>query len=99
VWKIDDVNESKTLIKKIIPENRRLELAKSFDSIFKDLDTLLDLHQFEEIILDVRGDASFTDTRIIYIWLKSAELFWGTAIEIISEHDVDEIYSSSPRIG
>ncbi len=111
IWRIDPVNEARVLIKKIVSDTGRLELAQSFADIWKKLfiDGVFD--RVSQMTLIVGSDAGFTDTRIIYIWLKSAEMFDNITIYIVSNGQQGDnknlsitqtnilTYSGEPRIG
>jgi len=59
------------LLFKLEKESRSLELAEKFEGIWKKLE----LKEVQEIYFWTGIGAGFTDTRIIYIWLKSWEIF------------------------
>ena len=73
------VNENElkvNLIRDLDREKKSLELASRFEILWQDLDESGSLDGVSEMYFLTGKQAGFTDTRIIYIWLKSWKMFY-----------------------
>jgi hypothetical protein len=64
-----------TLFTQIIRSQKILNLSESFEQIWKDLDSAGHLSGTKQIYLFTGPDAGFTDSRVIFVWLKSWQSF------------------------
>jgi hypothetical protein len=64
-----------TLIREIEREGKVLNLATHFEFLWQDLHDEGILSAASESYFFVGDGAGFTDTRVVYVWLKSQELF------------------------
>jgi hypothetical protein len=68
-----DVNEVTELAVLLKQESGYLDLADRFEGIFKSLDTT----HYDQFSLILLQNAGFTDSRIVYLWLKGESIFDG----------------------
>jgi hypothetical protein len=99
VWRVDTVNQIREIVQILVPVGGRLELAKRFEQLWKEMDTQGVFDGVDELVFRAGSGAGFTDSRIVYLWLKSAQLFSGVELRIESEQNIDGFYNASPRIG
>jgi hypothetical protein len=77
IYEIDDLNQSATKPKKLAYNLKRgdlkvLNLDKKFEEIWKWLEIR---YLVTEVYFCVKDKASFSDSRVIYIWLKTWQMF------------------------
>jgi|GEM_PF-3351311 len=67
-------NQTLILIQELIATSKTLELAERFESFWRNLwpDCF---SQTDKIYLLINSNSSFTDSRIVYVWLQSWLLF------------------------
>ena len=66
---------SLSLIREIHREEKGLELSNNFEFLWEDLDTSGEFEGIDTIYFLIGLRAGFTDTRMIFIWLKSCMMF------------------------
>jgi hypothetical protein len=74
----DSVNQEVVdllLIRELEREGKVLELADKFETLWQDLEETGDLDGINEIYFLIGDRAGFTDTRMVYMWLKSWQMF------------------------
>jgi hypothetical protein len=63
------------LLREIAREGKVLELAEKFEILWQDLDENGELEGVDEIYFLIGLHAGFTDSRMVFIWLKSWTMF------------------------
>ncbi|MBC7472388.1 MAG: hypothetical protein H7196_03985 [candidate division SR1 bacterium] len=79
----DSVNSwthSLELIRELNRQEKGLELANKFEFLWEDLDTSGEFEGINEAYFLIGSYAGFTDTRMIFMWLKSWTMFDPTCI-------------------
>lgn len=71
----DSVNYELELLCEIEREGKVLGLATKFEFLWQDLDETSLFEGINEIYFLIGPHAGFTDTRMIFMWLKSWEMF------------------------
>jgi hypothetical protein len=66
---------SLSLLKELKRSNRTLELTDRFEGFWKGLDERGFFDFVDKIYFWLGPRAGFTDTRVVYIWLKSLQMF------------------------
>lgn len=77
----DSVNSgtySLELVRELDRQEKGLELANKFEFLWEDLDTSGYLEGINEAYFLIGSHAGFTDTRIVFMWLKSWIMFDST---------------------
>lgn len=77
----DSVNSgtySLELIRELDRQEKGLELANKFEFLWEDLDTSGYLEGINEAYFLIGSHAGFTDTRMVFMWLKSWNMFDST---------------------
>jgi hypothetical protein len=78
------------LIAQVDREEKNLNLFAKFESVWAGLNNHFELSQKTTIYYLIGPHAGFTDTRVIYLWLKSWEMFEGGRYVIEKlENDLD----------
>jgi hypothetical protein len=67
--------ERLTLLREIERDGKVLELAEKFEILWQDLDENGELEGVNEIYFLIGLHAGFTDSRMVFIWLKSWTMF------------------------
>ena len=86
LYSLDSVNYSTELVDQITSENR-LELYKYFENFWQKNWALIQKTLLENsdnpknIYFIISPDAGFTNTRIVFLWLKSLHQFWDQKVE------------------
>jgi hypothetical protein len=97
-----EINEKKTNIYHLERVKHTLELSEHFETIWNHLSQNYDLNTIENIYFNVGESASFTDSRIIFIWIKTWQYFNPTKTyylqDGIDKNPSDIGYLKSPRI-
>jgi hypothetical protein len=78
VYLTDDLVKSEqtpTLFTQIIRSQKVLNLSESFEQIWIDLDAVGHLEGTKQIYFFTGPTAGFTDSRVIFVWLKSWQSF------------------------
>lgn len=98
---LPDVNEPQELGVLLREENSHLNLADRFEQFFQQL-AIGPSAKFHLILLKNSG---FTDSRIVYLWLKGEEVFQNSQllihtvseeVELVTKHDFSEVLQRFP---
>jgi hypothetical protein len=74
----DSVNQEVVdlqLIRELERDGKVLELADKFEILWQDLEESGEMEGVNEIYFLIGDRAGFTDTRMVYVWLKSWQMF------------------------
>lgn len=100
-----DVNRIEEVVSLLKEENGYLNLSDRFADVFASLEGRL--HGVDNIKLIVLSTAGFTDTRIVYLWLKGEEIFNGKELvmykaepdtELAEYQDFEKFFTSHKRV-
>jgi hypothetical protein len=95
-------NRLKTSIFLFPRTKHTLELSEHFEKIWSDLYQEYEMETVENIYYTVGEFASFTDTRVVFIWLKSWQYFNPNGNYFLQgnkeKNPVDISYLKAPRI-
>ena len=83
---VNEIRELTTLLK---TESGYLDLAERFEKVFRDLPPV-DMYQ-----LILREKAGFTDSRIIFLWLKGQAMYNKSSFQIYHIEDTVELVNYS----
>ena len=93
IYEIDLVKQSLSKLFHKKNTGKGLGLFNNFDNMWAKIQVQINLKT--NIYFLVGENAGFTDTRVIYIWIKNQSLFYNTNIHIINIKSVDiKDYSS-----
>jgi hypothetical protein len=72
---VNQTDPNITLLREVIKEGRVLELASKFEFLWHDIDENDLSSGIDEVYFLIGPHAGFTDTRIVFVWLKSWQMF------------------------
>jgi hypothetical protein len=82
---VNDEIKELVLLRELVRETKVLDLADKFEFLWHDLTDSGLLDNIDKIYYLIGQNAGFTDSRMIYVWLKSWQMFTTTNTFYISK--------------
>ena len=88
IW-VDSGDGLKLLVHEL-PDGKYLNLSDSYEYLWSDIDSEYDMSGGETAYI-VGPHAGFTDTRVVYLWLRSAEQVDGLEYKLMRVKESEEL--------